>query len=177
MVKAYKRKQNILDVLNKADLLVLETFRLTRSEDIFPKKCQRIMAEPLINNCRQLSYEITIANELDADQLYELQMRLEHQYKAKELISMIACDFKMATDYLKVDPAKFNQSFELIGQLRYLIKGWIMHSKDKLKGLQTKEENEKMFRQTEHRHKSPPNALMASGSLRIPELVQSSLGK
>lgn len=39
MVKAYKRKQNILDVLNKADLLVLETFRLTRSEDIFPKKC------------------------------------------------------------------------------------------------------------------------------------------
>lgn len=77
MVPAYKRNTDSLTVMNKISELAEIAARLVKREDIIPKKLQRTIASPLLNDVRMLAGKVMAANSLRTNIYVELEKRIE----------------------------------------------------------------------------------------------------
>ena len=61
-VPSYRRTENKFEVLNIAMEVFNLTLSLVKNEQVIPKKNFKFIAEPMLNNIRNIMYKLSIAN-------------------------------------------------------------------------------------------------------------------
>lgn len=140
MVPGYKRDEDPLTVMNRAQELADIIGKLTNKENIFPKKIQRTLAEPLRESTRAVMRLIMAANNYNTSIYHEVQRRIDLQYDAFDAVNSVATDLKIASSWANIDPAKLEAAFALVDSIKHLLRKWIEYSRKKAFDIENSED-------------------------------------
>lgn len=125
MVPGYRRNTQPLDVLNKAETAIAEVLRVTNKEKIFPLKRKRELADPLVQNCRELGYALQFANNMSLWHIDQRKIRRTQQFKALECVSRAMIDVKLAQSILHLNGGTFEHLIDVLTNVRKLTVQWM----------------------------------------------------
>ena len=125
-VPSYRRTENKFEVLNIAMEVFNLTLSLIKNEHVIPKKNFKFIAEPMLNNIRNIMYKLSIANNVYVKSEEQINYRKRLQNEIKELIIMFMVDIQIAisltqhTDNL----LKFEKLLLKTEELKTKLKNW-----------------------------------------------------
>ena len=125
-VPSYRRTENKFEVLNIAMEVFNLTLSLVKNEQVIPKKNFKFVAEPMLNNIRNIMYKLSIANNVYVKSEEQINYRKQLQNEIKELIIMFMVDIQIAisltqhTDNL----LKFEKLLLKTEELKTKLKSW-----------------------------------------------------
>ena len=102
------------------------TLSLVKNEQVIPKKNFKFVAEPMLNNIRNIMYKLSIANNVYVKSEEQINYRKQLQNEIKELIIMFMVDIQIAisltqhTDNL----LKFEKLLLKTEELKTKLKSW-----------------------------------------------------
>ena len=130
-VPSYRRTENKFEVLNIAMEVFNLTLSLVKNEQVIPKKNFKFIAEPMLNNIRNIMYKLSIANNVYVRSEEQINYRKRLQNEIKELIIMFMVDIQIAisltqnTDNL----LKFEKLLSKTEDLKIKLKSWSNYTK------------------------------------------------
>ena len=125
-VPSYRRTENKFEVLNIAMEVFNLTLSLVKNEQVIPKKNFKFIAEPMLNNIRNIMYKLSIANNVYVKTEEQINYRKQLQNEIKELVIMFMVDIQIAisltqnTDNL----LKFEKLLSKTEELKIKLKSW-----------------------------------------------------
>ena len=114
--------------MNEVTFLGKDLVRITTNEQLVPKKRQRICAEPILNNFRQLMEKVAIANHLRTDISYDLQRRIRIQSEVIETVVALTQDINFCIEVCQQSQNAFQQPLLKMKLIQNLAKKWQEHS-------------------------------------------------
>ena len=131
-VPKYRRTENQLDILNICQDVFSLSLQLIKNEKIIPKKNFKIIAEPMLENIRQLMYAISQANNMYTKSLQQLEYRYQFQFKARQTIVKLLVDIQIAINLSTTTNAaiKFDHLLDKIEELKSKLQSWTKQTKD-----------------------------------------------
>ena len=131
-VPKYRRTENQLDILNICQDVFSLSLQLIKNEKIIPKKNFKIIAEPMLENIRQLMYTISQANNMYTKSLQQLEYRYQFQFKARQTIVKLLVDIQIAINLSTTTNAaiKFDHLLDKIEELKSKLQSWTKQTKD-----------------------------------------------
>ena len=122
-VPSYRRKLSEFKILKETQNLMVSLARLYKKEELCPKRYSRVIGEPLMENLRNLIYEITNANSLQLND--EMDERRKCQKSALRILRCIYVDIMILSELNGGNIAKFENQLLLLDSVEGYLKRWI----------------------------------------------------
>ena len=124
-VSAYKRSENVFQILTNAEKLYKEIIRISKTEKLIPKRYMKLLGFKIVEDARDVLESIAIANEMDLTDEYEKVQRREYQKKTKIALIKMEQDIKINMEFVGSSIEKYETSLSLMSDIKKLLSNWI----------------------------------------------------
>lgn len=124
-VPAYKRSENVFQILTNAEKLYKEIIRISKTEKLIPKRYMKLLGFKIVEDARDVLESIAIANEMDLTDDYEKVQRREYQKKTKIALIKMEQDIKINMEFVGSSIEKYETSLSLMSDIKKQLSNWI----------------------------------------------------
>lgn len=123
-VPAYKRSENVFQVLTNAEKLYKEIIRISKTEKLIPKRYMKLLGFKIVEDARDVLESIAIANEMDLTDEYEKVQRREYQKKTKISLIKMEQDIKINLEFVGSSIENYETSLSLMSDIKKQLSNW-----------------------------------------------------
>ena len=124
-VPAYKRSENVFQILTNAEKLYKEIIRISKTEKLIPKRYMKLLGFKIVEDARDVLESIAIANEMDLTDEYEKVQRREYQKKTKISLIKMEQDIKINLEFVGSSIENYETSLSLMSDIKKQLSNWI----------------------------------------------------
>lgn len=124
-VPAYKRSENVFQILTNAEKLYKEIIRISKTEKLIPKRYMKLLGFKIVEDARDVLESIAIANEMDLNDDYEKIQRREYQKKTKISLIKMEQDIKINLEFVGTSIEKYETSLSLMSDIKKQLSNWM----------------------------------------------------
>ena len=124
-VPAYKRSENVFQILTNAEKLYKEIIRIAKTEKLIPKRYMKLLGFKIVEDARDVLESIAIANEMDLNDDYEKVQRRESQKKTKISLIKMEQDIKINLEFVGSSIENYETSLSLMSDIKKQLSNWI----------------------------------------------------
>ena len=124
-VPAYKRSENVFQILTNAEKLYKEIIRIAKTEKLIPKRYMKLLGFKIVEDARDVLESIAIANEMDLNDDYEKVQRRESQKKTKISLIKMEQDIKINLEFVGSSIENYETSLSLMSDIKKQLSNWV----------------------------------------------------
>ena len=124
-VPAYKRSENVFEILTNAEKLYMEIIRIAKTEKLIPKRYMKLLGFKIVEDARDVLESIAIANEMDLNDDYEKVQRRESQKKTKISLIKMEQDIKINLEFVGSSIENYETSLSLMSDIKKQLSNWV----------------------------------------------------